>query len=117
VSADRLFHITTRTEIEAARTAGEYRPANFAREGFIHCSYGRQVEATAARHFAGQTGLVLLEIDRGALTCGVVDENLSGGVELFPHVYGPLPLRAVIGVYPFSGAFPPGPAEAGLHVP
>jgi uncharacterized protein (DUF952 family) len=112
VSTDRLFHITTRTEIEAARTAGEYRPANFGREGFIHCSYARQVEATAARHFAGRTGLVLLEIDREALTCEILDENLSGGEELFPHVYGPLPLAAVIRVYPFSGSFPPGPAQA-----
>jgi uncharacterized protein (DUF952 family) len=117
VSVDRLFHITTRAEIDAARTAGEYRPGGFAREGFIHCSYGPQVEATAARHFAGLTGLVLLEIDREALLCGVVDENLSGGDELFPHVYGPLPLAAVIAVHPFSGSFPTGPAEAGPHVP
>jgi uncharacterized protein (DUF952 family) len=111
VSADRLFHITTRAEFEAARTAGEYRSVDFAREGFIHCSYGRQVEATAARHFAGRQGLVLLEIDRAALSCEIVDENLSGGGELFPHLYGPLPLAAVIEVYPFSGSFPPRPAE------
>ena len=116
MSTDRLFHITTRAEIDAARAAGEYRPGGFAREGFIHCSYGQQVEATAARHFAGRTELVLLEIDREALSCAVVDENLSGGDELFPHLYGPLPLAAVIAVYPFSGSFPPGQAEAGPHL-
>jgi uncharacterized protein (DUF952 family) len=100
----KLFHITTRDEFEAARASGEdYRPAAFAREGFIHCSYGHQVEATAARHFTGRTGLVLLEIDRNALTWPVVDENLSGGVELFPHVYGPLPITAVTAVHPFKG--------------
>ena len=109
----RLFHITTRDEFEAARASGEdYRPAAFAREGFIHCSYGHQVEATAARHFAGRTGLVLLEIDREALACAVVDENLSGGAELFPHLYGPLPIAAVTAVQPFSGLLP-GRAEAG----
>jgi uncharacterized protein (DUF952 family) len=107
----RLFHITTRHEFEAARASGEdYRPAPYAREGFIHCSYGHQVEGTAARHFVGRTDLVLLEIDRAALTCAVVDENLSGGAELFPHVYGPLPIAAVTAIYPFSG-LPPGPAS------
>jgi uncharacterized protein (DUF952 family) len=110
-----LFHITTRDEFEAAKARGEdYRPAAYAREGFIHCSYGHQVEATAVRHFAGRTGLVLLEIDRQALTCPVVDENLSGGAELFPHVYGPLPIAAVTAVHPFNG-LPPAPAEAERH--
>ena len=108
----RLFHITTRDEFEAARgSCVDYQPADYAREGFIHCSYGHQVQATAARHFAGRTGLVLLEIDRQALTCPVVDENLSGGAELFPHVYGPLPIAAVTALHPFSG-LPPGPADA-----
>ena len=111
----RLFHITTREEFEAARASGEdYRPAAYAREGFIHCSYGHQVARTAARHFAGRADLILLEIDRAALTCAVVDENLSGGAELFPHVYGPLPVAAIIAMRPFSG-LPPGPAEAGRH--
>ena len=111
----RLFHIATHDEFEDARASGaDYRPAAFAREGFIHCSYAHQLEATAARHFAGRTGLVLLEINRDALTCVVVDENLSGGAELFPHVYGPLPLNAVVAVHPFNG-LPPGPAEAGHH--
>ena len=110
-----LFHIASRDEFEGARANGaDYRPAAFAREGFIHCSYAHQLEATAARHFAGRTGLVLLEINRDALTCVVVDENVSGAAELFPHVYGPLPLNAVIAVHPFSGR-PPGPAEAEPH--
>lgn len=111
----RLFHIATRDEFEGARASGaDYRPAAFAREGFIHCSYAHQLEATAARHFAGRTGLVLLEINRDALTCVVVDENLSGATELFPHVYGPLPLNAVVAVHSFNG-LPPGPVEAGHH--
>jgi uncharacterized protein (DUF952 family) len=103
---ERLFHITSQKEWDAAVPAGEYRPAAFADEGFIHCSYGRQVEATAARHFAGRTGLVLLEIERDALRSPVVDENLSGGVDLFPHIYGPLPVGAVIAIYPFTGSLP-----------
>lgn len=102
--AETIFHITTRAEWEAAVPAGEYLPAAFAAEGFIHCSYGRQVEATARRHFAGRTGLVVLEIDRAAVPSPIVDENLSGGAELFPHIYGPLPAGAVVTVRDFQPA-------------
>jgi uncharacterized protein (DUF952 family) len=101
-----MFHITSREEWDAAVPAGEYLPSAFADEGFIHCSYGRQVEATAARHFAGRTGLVLLEINREALRVRVVDENLNGGGEVYPHIYGPLPVSAVVAIHTFTGSLP-----------
>jgi uncharacterized protein (DUF952 family) len=101
--AARLFHITTRAEAIAAHAAGEYTPAAFVREGFIHCSFDRQVAATAERFFHGRSDLVLLEIDAALLTSPVVVENLEGGAELYPHIYGPLPMAAVRQVH----AFPP----------
>ena len=116
-----LFHITTRGEWQQAQSSEvespTYLPKGFATEGFIHCSYRHQVVATANRIFKGQTDLVLLEIERwsslpegkSCLTCQVVDENLEGGTELFPHIYGHLPLEAVTHVYDFpcdaSGLF------------
>lgn len=105
MGGERLFHITGRDEWAAAQAAGEYLPAAFAREGFIHCSYERQVEKSARKHFAGRTDLVLLEIDRTAVPSRIVDENLSGGSDLFPHIYGPLPVSAVHTVFDY----PPGP--------
>lgn len=96
-----LFHITTAGEWNAALTAGEYRPRGFAREGFIHCSYADQVQGVANRLFNGADDLVLLEIDTARLGCRIVDENLEGGSQLFPHVYGPLPVGAVLNVHPF----------------
>lgn len=101
MSVERLFHITTAADADAARVAGEYRPAAFAREGFIHCSYARQVAATANRIFRGRTDLVLLEIDAARLTSAVVVENLDGGAELYPHIYGPLPIVAVRRIHRF----------------
>ena len=59
--------------------------------------------ATANRIFRGRKDLVLLEIDPLQLACPVVDENLEGGSELYPHIYGPLSLPAVLAVH----AFPP----------
>lgn len=99
--AVRLYHITSDSEWRQALTTGEYRPAAFAREQFIHCSYAAQVSGVANRLFRNVAALLLLEIDRASLSCPVVDENLEGGTQLFPHVYGPLPVSAVRAVHPF----------------
>ena len=98
---DPLYHITSLDEARAAAGSGTYTPEAFGRDGFVHCSYRHQVVATANRIFAGRADLVLLEIDRARLTCPVVEENLEGGAELFPHVYGPLPMAAVVRVLAF----------------
>lgn len=96
-----LYHITTRFELEQAKASGDYVPKGFAAEGFIHCSYAHQVIATANRIFRGCSDLVLLEIDPNTLTAPVIDENLEGGTQLFPHVYGRLPWVAVTSVHHF----------------
>ena len=68
----------------------------------------------ANRRFPGRADLMLMEIDRTRLACDVVDENLEGGTDLFPHIYGRLPMSAVVQVHPFpcgaDGRFddPPG---------
>jgi len=96
-----LYHITSADEWTSAARTGIYAPTRFDAEGFIHCSYASQVRATANRLFAGRSDLVLLEIDREQLSCAVVDENLEGGSEQYPHVYGRLPTAAVAAVHSF----------------
>lgn len=96
-----LFHITTRAEAEAARGTGEYVPQAFSEDGFIHCSWRHQVAEVANRLFRGRTDLALLEIDRARVPHEVVEENLEGGAERYPHVYGPLPMSAVVAVHDF----------------
>jgi uncharacterized protein (DUF952 family) len=71
-------------------------PLAFEADGFIHCSYAHQLAQVAEHHFRGGTDLVVLEIDPTALSCTVIDENLEGGGELFPHIYGRLPMAAVV---------------------
>jgi len=96
-----LFHIATDVDVERAKHTGTYVPGAFTHDGFIHCSYAEQVIQVANRLFAGRKDLVLLEIDPQRLSCPVVDENLEGGMELFPHIYGHLPMNAVLAVHPF----------------
>jgi uncharacterized protein (DUF952 family) len=94
-----LYHITSAQEARDATRSGTYTPKAFEAEGFIHCSYRRQVRDVANRVFSGRSDLVLLEIDPTKLTCKVIDENLEGGTELFPHIYGRLPQGAVVRIH------------------
>lgn len=81
-------------------------------DGFIHFSTADQVEETAARHFAGQSGLLLAAVDGAKLGAALRYEPSRGGA-LFPHLHGTLALDTVLWVKPLplgaDGAhvFPP----------
>ena len=91
-----IYHICRRDEWHAATAEGVYRGSSQdAADGFIHFSTAAQVVASAAKHRAGQDGLVLVEVAPGALGAALKWEPSRGGA-LFPHLYGDLPLAAVI---------------------
>jgi uncharacterized protein (DUF952 family) len=71
------------------------------RDGFLHFSTGRQVRATAERYFRGQEGLVLVATDVTALGEALKWEISRGG-EKFPHLYGALPMSAVLWIKPMT---------------
>ncbi len=64
-------------------------------DGYIHLSLADQLDETIAKHFAGQTGLIVATIDLDRVAAPVVWEPSRGGA-LFPHVYGQLDLGAVV---------------------
>ena len=64
-------------------------------DGYIHLSTTDQLAGTLNKHFAGQTGLIIAEVDLAALG-ETVKWELSRGDALFPHIYGPLPMDAVL---------------------
>ncbi|MBF6135059.1 DUF952 domain-containing protein [Nocardia otitidiscaviarum] len=103
-----LLHICSRAEWAAASAAGELRAPSLAEVGFIHLSAPRQVHLPADRLFAGRRDLVLLWLDPARLTDPV---RWEPGVPTdpesmrFPHLYGPLPVAAVVEVTEFR----PGP--------
>jgi len=70
-----------------------------ARDGYIHLSTAAQLPGTAAKHFAGAAGLILVAVDAGALGPALKWEPSRGGA-LFPHLYGALPLDAVLWAKP-----------------
>ncbi len=93
---DRLiYHLAREADYAVALASGRYDGSAADRQdGFMHFSTGAQVRESARRHRAGETGLVLLAVDPERLGPALKWEPARGG-ELFPHLYGPLPLDAV----------------------
>ena len=91
-----IFHLCPRALWEAALARGAYygRPADLA-DGYIHCSSAAQLRASAAKHAAGQADLVLLALDPDSLGSSLRWEPSRQG-ELFPHIYGGMPVSAVL---------------------
>ena len=95
-----ILKICTAGEWAEAESRGRYDgSAVDAEDGFIHFSTPEQAPETAARYFADQADLVLVAVDPDRLGPALAWEPSRGG-DLFPHLYGPLPLSAVVWVRP-----------------
>jgi uncharacterized protein (DUF952 family) len=96
----RIYKILPRAEWDAAREAGRFvGSAVDLADGYIHFSTAAQAPETAARHFAGQAGLVVLEVEGDDLGEALVWEPSRGG-DIFPHLYSALPAAVVRRVLP-----------------
>jgi beta-hydroxylase len=99
---DVAFKILSRADWRAALAEGRYDGSAVDRaDGYIHLSAADQLEATAAKHYAGQAELMLVEVDLTALGDALIWEPSRGGA-LFPHIYGPLPVAATRGARALS---------------
>ena len=120
-----FYHLALRPEWQQARIQGVYRRSTRGRSleevGFIHLSAAHQLAATAERFYADLPAgeLLLLTLDPPRLAAAglaVRWEPAHGGGELrgelFPHLYGPLPLEAVLRAEPFV---PPSAGQQTMH--
>ena len=95
------YKILTADQWAAFQEAGEFAgaPVDLA-DGYIHLSAADQLQGTLDKHFAGQEGLVIAEVDLAALAENIRWEVSRGGA-LFPHLYDmPLPMDAVLSTRP-----------------
>jgi uncharacterized protein (DUF952 family) len=97
-----IYTLVRRADWAAAEQAGEYAgSADDRRDGFLHFSTAAQLRATAAKHRAGETDLVIVEAEVAALGDALrFEPPASGRAGLFPHLYGALPIAAVSRVLP-----------------
>ncbi len=108
-----LVHLCPSDDWSAAQVHGELRPESLTSVGFVHLSTPQQVHLPANRLYRGRDDLVLLHIDPSVLDSpirwelGVATDPES---MVFPHLYGPLPVGAVINVTSYrpddGGMFP-----------
>ena len=91
-----VFKIFRRPEWDALVAEGQTQgaPVDLA-DGYIHLSTAPQVTETAARHFGGESDLVLVALDAEALGPALKWEPSRGGA-LFPHLYRPLRMADVL---------------------
>ncbi|MEM1073942.1 MAG: DUF952 domain-containing protein [Pseudomonadota bacterium] len=85
-------------------------------DGYVHFSTASQAEETAAKHFACESGLMLLAVETDRLG-GDLKWEISRGAQLFPHLYRKLHLEDVVWAQPLpfvdgAHAFPAGFGEA-----
>ena len=121
-----ILHLCSREELADARVDGARRPPSLDEVGFVHCSDPGTVHLPASRLYAGRGDVVVLVVDPARLASHGVPVRWEPGVGAqggedprgpwFPHVYGPLPLDAVVAVHDLvpepDGSFRPPPAVA-----
>ena len=101
-----IFHITGASEWSRAQAEGAYhgstRGLTLDQVGFVHCAGEEQVARVANAFFGGVPGLVVLRIAIDRLNAELRFEDLAGGGDAYPHVYGPLNLDAVDAIIPLA---------------
>ena len=96
-----LLHITSAESWAEAQRFGLHAPEMLTQDGFLHLCTAAQLDYVLGRHFAGRTGLVLLYLDP-ALLDDLRWEVSEPGRDAFPHLYGPLPVAAVLRAEPLQ---------------
>ena len=112
-----IYHLVRRDDWEGRSLPGEYSASSLGVEGFNHCSEDEaQLLAVARRLYSGETDLLVLEVETGALASEVKREPSRSG-EIYPHIYGPINVEAVAGVRELlaspDGGFQLGPVIGG----
>jgi uncharacterized protein (DUF952 family) len=110
---DVLLHLVTADEWDGAQAAGGIEPGPAGSGEFVHLSAPHQVHLPANRLFAGRDDVLLLVLDPDRLGAEVRWEPGVPGDPAsmtFPHLYGALPVAAVVRVVPYTlgpdGDFP-----------
>lgn len=107
-----IYKICDEASWRAAERVGQFDGSPLDRaDGYIHMSPATEVASTLDKHFAGRTDLLLVAVDRSAIEELVRDEPSRGGA-LFPHLYGVLPMTAVVWCEPIATS-----ADGGHRLP
>lgn len=91
-----IYHVTTKQHWAAAQEIGFFEEPSLHTEGFIHNSTEAQVAGVLERYYNGISDLILLHIEETKLTAVLKYELAPSVNEMFPHIFGPINLDAVV---------------------
>jgi uncharacterized protein (DUF952 family) len=94
-----IYHILSKVEWKKFQSVGEYSPLSLIKDGFIHASTKNQILPTANRIYKRKSNLIVLKIDTNKISAKIVSEYSKGSKENHPHIYGKIPLTAIISSY------------------
>src|SRR6185295_13603085 len=98
---DLTFHGTPADYFDSLDFTKPYVPADFERDGFIHCTDGeRRLADTLSAYYSNSPGeWFVLYIDKDRLTS---EWKYEDDERVFPHIYGPLNRDAIVQVRPIG---------------
>jgi uncharacterized protein (DUF952 family) len=104
-----VYKIATADAWRAATLVGYFAgSADDLRDGYVHLSARHQLRSTLEKHFRGEHDLVLIAYETDALGPALRWETSRGG-DLFPHLYGHLPVSQSLWQRPLT------PGSDGIH--
>src|SRR5437868_13943906 len=98
-----IYHLAPATRWYSWPENKPYLPAEYDKDGFIHCTSGDELMIKVANHFHRNNpdDYVLLVIDTMKLqdpSSPVKWEKAKEFDSLFPHIYGPIDRQAIVEV-------------------
>jgi uncharacterized protein (DUF952 family) len=91
-----IYHIVLPEIWEKFKNEKFYEAESLQTEGFIHCSFAKQIETVLNRYYKNAERVLLLEIETEKLTSELINEPSTGG-EVYPHIYGNINAEAIVG--------------------
>ena len=92
-----IYHIVLPPVWEKFKDKPSYEADSLTAEGFIHCSYPNQLDAVLKRYYEDAGTVLVLSIETEKLTSELVEEPSTNN-EIYPHIYGPINIDAIIDV-------------------
>jgi uncharacterized protein (DUF952 family) len=91
-----IYHIALPDVWNSLDNDADYTADSLEMEGFIHCSYGHQLDAVLKRYYANAKEVIILTVDTDKLTSPLAEEPSTNN-EIYPHIYGPINRDCITG--------------------
>jgi len=111
--SEPILHLISTDDWVAAQSSDQIAPESLATEGFVHCSTAAQIDGVVERYYSGRTDMLVLTVDPDALGAAELKweapahpdgtpNTTAEQYERYPHVYGAIPVSAVIRQHPIT---------------